>query len=96
MPNSQTALFEANKGQPFRDLQPGFTRPMTDCPRRRIPVIGYYSRAEPSNVIKRWKFGVSEEPRHNRFLRRRQLPDILHPIEGWRANHHRLAFQTVR
>ncbi len=25
---------------------------------------------------------MSEEPRHDRFLRRRQLPDILHPSEG--------------
>ena len=26
--------------------------------------------------------GASEKPRHNRFLRRRQLPVICHPVEG--------------
>ncbi len=33
-------------------------------------------------VGSRWEFGVPEEPQHNRFLRRCQLPDIFHPMEG--------------
>jgi hypothetical protein len=39
-------------------------------------------RPELRRLENRWKFDASEEPRHNRFLRWRQLPLFCHPIEG--------------
>ncbi len=56
------------------------------CPPNRMPKQAMSARAatgrNPEMVKTRWEFGVSEEPRHNRFLRWRQLPDICHPVEG--------------
>ena len=42
----------------------------------------YSNAGQPQRPEKPWEFGVSEELQIDRFLRRRQLPDILHPIEG--------------
>ncbi len=45
--------------------------------------VGWSRTPKPhGSPSKPWKYGVSEQPQHNRFLRQRQLPNILHPIEG--------------
>ena len=48
---------------------------MQSTPNRQTP----HSRG---CVEKRWDYGLSEEPQHNRFLRQRQLILICHPVEG--------------
>jgi len=44
------------------------------------------SRTVGGKVRKRWVLNASEQPQHDGFLRRRQSPGFLHPIEGgWRS-----------
>ncbi len=44
--------------------------------------ITHLAPKEKVNFRKGWVLNASEELHHNRFPRRRQLPDILHPSEG--------------
>ncbi len=81
--DSLSTLRGAGYPYPTQDSLPAVGQTLLDgISTRRVVTKGFKAVSLHLILPSQTYLAQSEEPRHNRFLRRRQLPDIFHPIEG--------------